>query len=263
MKISLLYYSGAGNTKFIAQALSKKLKAASHRVTLTKITDSTAIDIDQTFDMFIVGFPVYDLTSPLSVKTLVSNIENTTKPIAYFCTKAFASADTIMELAEVSERKGLRNVAKIEFYMPGSDLLGMFAKKDSKTEKIVKFFHSRNIGKKLDRFVEKIEAQNIEIFSKKWYVYLSPLIPQKWKDAFHNQYSRFVPQFFSIDDRCIECMKCVNECPRENIRFDEGIKFEENCDMCLHCLHHCPTDAIQIGTYTEGTVRYKKINMTI
>ena len=151
----------------------------------------------------------------------------------------------------MSECKGLRNVVKIEFYMPSTDILGMFAKKDSKTEKIVKFFHRRSIGKKLDTFIKKIEAQKIERFSK------------KWKEAFHNQYSRFVPQFFSIEDRCIECMKCVHACPRENIHFDNRIKFELNCDMCLHCLHHCPTDAIQVDKYMEGTVRYIKVNMTI
>jgi flavodoxin len=261
MKISLLYYSGAGNTKFIAKTLAKKLKEQSHEVKFIKITDSLAQNFDQSSELFIIGFPVYDLTSPLSVRALVNNLEISNKPIAFFCSKAFASADAILELAEVSEKKGMKNIAKTEFYMPGTDLLGLFAKKDSKTEKVVKFFHSRNIGSKLDRFIKQIEEQKVEKFSKKWYVYLSPFIPQKWKDAFHNQYNRFVPEFFSIDDRCIECMKCVKGCPRENIRFDEGIKFEVNCDMCLHCLHHCPTDSIQIGKFTEGTVRYTKVEI--
>ena len=263
MKIHLLYYSGAGNTKFIAKALAKKLKEQSHKVILTNITDSVAQNFDQESEMFIVGFPVYDLKAPLSVRALVDNLEASSKPIAFFCTKAFASADSILELAQITEKKGMKNIAKFEFYMPGTDLLGMFAKKDSKTEKVLKFFHSRNIGSQLDKFIQKIEQQNVEKFSKKWYVYLSVMIPQKWKDAFHNQYSRFVPEFFSIDDRCIECMKCVKGCPRDNIRFDEGIKFELDCDMCLHCLHHCPTDSIQIGKFTEGTVRYSKVELSV
>jgi len=263
VKISLLYYSGAGNTKFIAKALAKKLKEENHEVKLSKVTDSFAQNFDQDFDLVIIGFPVYDLTSPLSVRALVNNLNVSNKPIAFFCTKAFASADAILELTQITKKKGMKNIAKIEFYMPGTDMLGMFAKKDSKTERVVKFFHSRNIGSKLDQFIKKIERVEIDSFSKKWYVYLAPLIPKKWKDAFHNQYNRFVPKFFSIDDRCIECMKCVKGCPRENIQFDEGIKFELNCDMCLHCLHHCPSDSIQVGKFTEGTVRYNRVEFKI
>ena len=263
MRIGLYYYSGAGNTKFIAKALAKKLKVLDHEVLMLRITDKHAQTFEQNVDLFIVGFPVYDLSAPSSVRTLVNNLQISTKPIAFFCTKAFASADAIRELSLVAISKNMTTVGRKEFYMPGTDLLGMFAKKGSKTETIAKFFHSRHIGKKLDRFIHKIEQQKRQRIARKWYVYLSPLIPKKWKQSFHDQYSRFVPQFFSQPDICIECMKCVKECPRDNIRFDEVIKFDLNCDMCLHCLHHCLVDSIQVGDFTKGTVRYTKVDIPL
>ena len=58
-------------------------------------------------------------------------------------------------------------------------------------------------------------------------------------------------------------MLCVKSCPRENIRFEDGIKFGLNCDMCLRCLHHCPVDSIQLGKFTKGTVRYNKVEVEI
>lgn len=244
MRIGLYYYSGAGNTKFIAKSLAKKIKAQGHEVLMMRITDKHAMTFEQNVELYIIGFPVYDLCAPSSVKTLVNNLQHTSKPISFFCTKAFASADSIRELILVTAAKGMPYVGGIEFYMPGTDMLGMLAKRGSKTEKFIKFFHSRNIGKKLDKYIKKIEAQTPQTVSQKWYVYFSPLVPQKWKQAFHEQYSRFVPQFFSQPDICIECMKCVKGCPRDNIIFDEVIKFGLNCDMCLHCLHHCPTDSI-------------------
>ena len=153
-------------------------------------------------------------------------------------------------------------VASIEFYMPGTDALGLFALRNSKMEKLIKFFHSRDIDKKVDNFLKRVlKNEKVELHSK-WYVrYFSSLVPQSLKDKFHAQYSRFVPEFYSQTDVCIECMKCVKGCPRENIIFDESIKFGLECDMCLHCLHHCPTDSIQIGEYTKGTVRYNKVNI--
>lgn len=263
MRIGLFYYSGAGNTKFIAKALAKKLKLLDHEVVMMRITDTHAQTFEQNVELFIVGFPVYGLLAPSSVQTLVENLKVSTKPIAFFCTKAFASADAIRELSLVAKSKNMFIVGVKEFYMPGTDFLGMFAKKGSRTEKIAKFVHSRHIGKKLDTFIKHVVQKKPKAVTKKWYVYLAPLVPEKWKEGFHAQYTRYVPEFFSQPDICIECMKCVNECPRDNIRFDEVIKFDLNCDMCLHCLHHCPTDAIQVGNFTKGTVRYTKVDISL
>ena len=258
MKISLFYYSGAGNTKFIAKKISTVLKSNSCSVSMTRVMKNSVVDIEEESDLYIVGFPIYDLTTPSLVKDLLETLKKKNKPIAFFCTKAFASADSIKELSDI---QGFQTVGVMELYMPATDALLIFAKKDSSTEKIVKYFHSRNIDKKVSHFVKTLlKHQEVKV-AKKWYVNLSFLIPQNFKDKFHAQYSKYVPDFYSQPDICIECMKCVKECPRENIIFDENIKFGLDCDMCLHCVHHCPTDSIQIGSLTQGNVRYTKVQL--
>ena len=261
MQISLYYYSGAGNTKFIAKKISNNLKKLNHKIKFIKITNSSIIDIKSS-EMYIVGFPIYDLSSPELVKDLINNIKDKNKAISFFCTKAFASGESIKELSQLAIKKDLNTISKMELYMPGTDAIVFFAKVNSLTEKIIKFFHSRNIDKKVNIFISNILKNKTIIIKQKWYSYLSFLIPQKTKDSFHAQYTKYIPQFYSQSDICIECMKCVNECPRDNIRFDEYIKFDLNCDMCLHCVHHCPTQSIQIGDFTQGNVRYKKVDLT-
>lgn len=261
MKISLYYYSGAGNTKFIAKKINQKFKKFNHQLDFIKISNSTITNINSS-DMYIIGFPIYDLSSPQLVKDLINNIKDINKPISFFCTKAFASGESIKELDELSNKKNLQTVATLELYMPGTDALVFFAKQNSLTEKIIKFFHSRNIDKKIDKFISKLLKNKTVKINQKWYTYLSFLVPQKTKDSFHAQYTKYIPQFYSQTDICIKCMKCVKECPRDNIRFDEYIKFDLNCDMCLHCVHHCPSQSIQIGDFTQENVRYKKVNFT-
>lgn len=56
MKIALLYYSGAGNTKFIAQNIFKKLQEKSCNVELLKITSKPIPELCYDFDLYIVGF---------------------------------------------------------------------------------------------------------------------------------------------------------------------------------------------------------------
>ena len=49
-------------------------------------------------------------------------------------------------------------------------------------------------------------------------------------------------------DKCINCMKCVKECPEKNIYVKgDKIKFHHHCDMCMRCSFFCPTNAIKIG----------------
>ncbi len=259
MNISLYYYSGAGNTKFIAKKIANNLKK-NHKVNFIKITETSIRNV-KIGDMYIIGFPVYDLTSPQLVKDLIANIQDENKPISYFCTKAFVSANSIEELSELGKKKNLQTTSTLELYMPATDILAFFAKANSLSEKIIKFFHSRNIDKKIDKFILNIFKNKTINVTQKWYTYLSFLIPQKTKNDFHAQYTKYVPEFYSQTDICIKCMKCVKECPRDNIRFDEYIKFDLNCDMCLHCVYHCPTQSIQIGDYTQNNVRYKKIDL--
>ena len=72
-----------------------------------------------------------------------------------------------------------------------------------------------------------------------------------------------MPNFYCIDDIYTRCMICVKNCPRENIQFDNGIKFGSNCDVCLKCVHHCPVEAIQVGDATKGKARYNKVEINI
>ncbi len=261
MKINLFYYSGAGNTKYIANKIKKRLLDLSYEVNMMHINDKNSVDYNQNADAYIIGFPVYDLSAPLMVQDLVNNLKEQKKPISYFCTKAFLSVNSIKELHDVSTAKGLSTVATLDLFMPATDALALFAKRDSRTEKILKSFHSKHLDKKVESFISKFERNNEIRISNKRYSYLGALIPKKAKQSFHDQYTVYIPQFYSKTDVCIECMLCVKGCPRDNIRFEDGIKFEQNCDMCLACLHHCPVDSIQLGDFTKDTVRLRKIEI--
>ena len=54
---------------------------------------------------------------------------------------------------------------------------------------------------------------------------------------------------YKVDtNKCINCNKCVNTCPHNNIYIKNNkIKFHHHCDMCMRCSFFCPTDAINIG----------------
>ena len=78
-------------------------------------------------------------------------------------------------------------------------------------------------------------------------------------------FSNFNARFYKVDfDKCVQCMKCVQNCPRSNVSLvDDKIKFNHHCDMCMRCSLYCPTDAINIGLLqgwkVNGAYDFEKI----
>jgi ferredoxin len=53
----------------------------------------------------------------------------------------------------------------------------------------------------------------------------------------------------SFHDECIDCGRCIRECPQQNIvkRSGGGVVFQGKCMLCTRCLHGCPVHAIGYG----------------
>ena len=260
VKISLFYYSGAGNTKFIAKRIEKSLKNRGYSVKSARITVDLIRDIKHIEADFIgLGFPIYFRNAPELVRVFLQKIEGNGRKIFFFCTKGLYSGNAIREIAKLSIKRGFQPASSIEFYMPGTDALLLLAKKGSFLERFFKSIHSRNIGRKIEQFTQDLFDRTMKVPKKKWYTFLDKMIVERFEIVWSDQNKKLIPQFYSIDDICIKCMKCVKGCPRDNIVFEGRIKFGTNCDTCFYCVHHCPVESIQIGDITKDTVRYRKV----
>jgi NAD-dependent dihydropyrimidine dehydrogenase PreA subunit len=67
---------------------------------------------------------------------------------------------------------------------------------------------------------------------------------------------RILGRFFTVDkDKCIDCGKCIKDCPTNNIKVEDGkITFSKNCICCVRCSFNCPTNAINIGILNRWKV---------
>ena len=56
---------------------------------------------------------------------------------------------------------------------------------------------------------------------------------------------------------CIGCGKCVELCPLNNIRLENGKPvWGKNCTHCMACICYCPKEAIEYGEKSKGKPRY-------
>ena len=62
---------------------------------------------------------------------------------------------------------------------------------------------------------------------------------------------------FRATDACTGCGRCVELCPLNNIRLENGKPvWGKNCTHCMACICYCPKEAIEYGKKSKGKPRY-------
>lgn len=65
-------------------------------------------------------------------------------------------------------------------------------------------------------------------------------------------------KFFTITDSCVNCGVCTYVCPRGNYRqTSEGIKTQGDCEFCFACIQNCPQKAIQFAKNEDNPLLSK------
>lgn len=260
MKYLVLFYSGAGNTECIARKIAHSLEERGNEVSIKRLTEQNNEILDHDFDVLFLGFPIYFRRARPLVFDCLERLTGRNRPIVLFATKAMYSANAMRSVVSLTKTRGFAPKGFREFYMPGSDGL-LFSKKGSFLERFLKFIHSRKIDQKIDRLLNSVDGDSeIRIPRKKWYTPIDEGIIKRLEIKATDHYKIFIGKFRSMPERCIQCLQCVRQCPRGNIKMtDSGIVFGQECDTCLRCIHQCPSEAIQIGDKTLETVRYRPV----
>jgi flavodoxin len=263
MKILLLYYSGAGNTKYIANIVEESLNQKQHNVKSIKITESSINSLENEYDLLFLGFPVYFRDAPELVYRAIEKLSKENMPALVFLTKGLYSGNAYKNVHEKLVVNKFLPIGYIELFMPGTDLLTLAINENSFLEKIAVGIHSMNIGKRINRFLEKINAnKTIEKVKKKWYTIFDDNIVKKMEMKADDRHRDWIKYFVVNKVNCIQCMKCIKGCPRNNIGFNDVIFFNKKCDVCFYCINNCPIGAISLSKIVNNKVRYseEKIN---
>ena len=62
-------------------------------------------------------------------------------------------------------------------------------------------------------------------------------------------------------EKCIGCMKCINDCVSGNLSLDKDNKVQVNGSSCLYCGHCeaiCPNNAIVLDGFEDETIEYEE-----
>ncbi len=251
MKINLYYFSGTGNTAWMAQRLTECLTDLGDEVTTLSCEDVLAAAVDPAAcDVMGIAFPVHGSFAPSVFRDFLDDMPpGEGKEMFAVTTAGYAAGDTAWYAVKVLQDKGyepflLSNVLMgNNFYIPPMDFLPVTppAKMPQKLEK------ARRKIADLAGLVHRREA-HVEG--------AGPLgrllgITQRWS----MQFESLVLKDFFADENCTRCGWCVRHCPVRNIEMNGAeVKFLGDCIYCMRCYSFCPARAIQA---TEKTKKLK------
>ena len=243
----ILYFSGTGNSRYIAEriavALGDELLSMNDRI---KAGDTSPVTSDE---RLIIVTPTYAWRIPNIVRDWLAETNFPSAKQAWFVMTCGSEIGNAAKYNRVlCQEKQLTYMGTAQIIMP-ENYIAMFNAPQAEEARQIDVKAEPDI----DRVISAIAAN------------------QSFPPPRNNLYDRFMsgpvnPIFyaffvkanaFAAGDACTGCGQCARLCPTNNIAIQNGKPvWGDNCTHCMACICRCPTEAIEYGKKSRGKPRY-------
>jgi ferredoxin len=243
---TLYYYTGTGNSLWIARRLADALGGAD----ILAMRPGPGAEKPGDGRITALVFPVHMWGVPAAVLQFVDKWAPPKGAyVSALAVNAGQVANTLVQLQGVLAARGIALNSGFEFVLPSNYIPwggpGPAAKREARYSaargKIAAI--ARRIGDRETLPVEKGPLWQRLLFTR-LYRLSFPHVPGMDKS-------------FWVDEKCNACGICEKVCPAGNIRMGgEKPAWSGRCEQCLACIQWCPREAIQYGKKTPKYERY-------
>lgn len=255
MDNTIYYFSGTGNSLFIAECIQDQLD----NTELINITDMIGRDtIMVQSPMIGFVFPLYFYGLPRIIERMIEKMDMTGVTYCYIViTAMYPDGIGLAQIEDLLAKKGVAMHAGFYIQMPGNYIVKHPVDSHERKQVII-----RNAKKKTDRLINIIKEKKI-VKDKESRFFNWVLRSKKsytgWYDEVYG-----LDRYFYYTDACSGCGICEKRCPVANITLPDYRPLWNNaCEQCLRCLHQCPRSAIEYKRNnrenTVGKKRYQGI----
>ncbi|MDD7363044.1 MAG: EFR1 family ferrodoxin [Peptoniphilus sp.] len=239
----IYYYSGTGNSAYVASKLGEYLKTDSIDLG-ERIRSGTMDDIDDATAIIVT--PTYCWRVPRLVENYLRQIKVSAERI-YFVMTCGGGIGNAEKYAKVLAKDigvsygGIFSVVMPENYVAMFDVPGVS--------------ESREIVARAEEKIERIAACIARGEFHREPVKFSGRFGSLINGAFYALFVKADP--FYATDACIGCGECERRCVLANVVMEDGRPvWLDRCTHCMACINHCPVEAIEYGKKTQGKFRY-------
>ena len=239
-KTIILYYSGVGNTKRIAEYMYNYLKR-NRMVDIYTIEDLPADFNFDNYSRLIMGFPTIHTEPALPMMHFIQQVNRTERklPTFVYTTCGLYSGNAIKIFCEVIIGKNLIPIHTSSHRTPAVDGILL-------TPSIKRWYsYEKGLPLKIKRDLEEFLRTNV-ICSKiprlKWYTALN------YPNKVMGKYTKF--KIYLHENKCMKCGECIKKCPaRAYTKSINNLPIIDNkkCINCYRCIHHCPQQALSLS----------------
>lgn len=243
----ILYFSGTGNSEYIARMIAKvtgdELVSLNERI---KTGNAAAIRAER----LVFVTPTYGWRIPRLVEKWIGETEfsGDNVPVWFVMSCGTEIGNAAKYNSRLCERKGFAYMGTEQVIMP-ENYVAMFPVPER--DEAIKIVTART---------EQITAAAKSIADGKAFA-AAPvkLIDRIYSDIVNPVFYKFFVKDskFYVKDSCIGCGKCARECPTHSISFENGRPvWGGRCTHCMACICDCPAAAIEYGKESLGKPRY-------
>ena len=248
-KCLLIFYSGTGNTKYLTDKLKIKLEVEGFEVDVYRINPLKLETLDlSNYSLIGIGYPIYGFNLPGIVHKFFKK-QKFIKGQRVFVYKDSgetysANDSSSLALKHILKRQKTNFTNEYHFVMPYN----------------IHFRFEENLVKEMLDMDEKLMAILVKeikdnIPNVKKYKFINNLINYPLRLTYIGGNINVL--FYKVDtNKCIKCGLCIKGCQTNNIYFDKDgkVKFHHKCIMCMSCTLNCPKDAIRMGLFNSWRV---------
>ncbi|GAU78318.1 EFR1 family ferrodoxin [Fusibacter sp. 3D3] len=252
MSTELYYFSGTGNTYYIAKKIA-------HSFSDSKLIPIGSLNLESPVKTNAqnigIVFPVYFYDAPKIVKRFLEKIELSDQPYVFLIANygagggnALANCTSILNARHIGVSSTFSFVLpdnSIIFPTPKAKMPQMLTDADHEIDKTIQSLLNHEKGKLP---TQKIATHLVSSFMQK----------------LSTSYLEF--NKLNIDKaKCTNCGLCSKVCPVDNITTSSTYpQMNHKCEMCFSCLHHCPEEAIRFKHMKPKTdYQYTNPNITL
>ncbi len=242
----ILYFSGTGNSEFIAKYLAHHLHDE-----LVSINQATKTGERKTYISaapYVFVAPTYAWRLPRIVEKFIEEHHFKGQKTVYFIlTCGNETGNAVHYIKKLCAKKSWQLAGFADLIMPENYTALFTCPEPAEATEIV----AKTIPYITQLALHIQQCQPFAPFKAKM-KFLSLINPFFYFFIVHSRK-------FRVNEQCISCAQCTQVCCLNNIVLSEKDRkpvFGKNCTHCMACMNHCPVNAIDYGRKTAGKRRY-------
>lgn len=235
----IFYFSGTGNSKWVANKIAEKIGDKSYDISSLK-------KIPEVHNEKQLGFifPIYAWGIPEPLILFAKQLKKVEVFTFGICTCGANAGIALKRLSKIYHLDSSYSII-----MPSNYIIGEDIEEES------------TILKKIELASKEMEKISNEIIqNKKVYRVNEGTMPRVKSILVNNMFNKFgrtTAPFYVDKEKCTKCGLCAKMCPASTIKLIDGNPvWNTKCYQCLRCINNCPQVAIQYGKNTKKRGRY-------